>query len=171
MARIFHRVMRFGSCRASAFVLAFFFLLGLLSGVSAGIGCGPESVSLMRGLLREDVSIVRLCLFLFLPFLLTCVSWVLDPVFLFPICYGRAFLFGFVHTLFFISFGSAGWLLRWLFLFSDGLSLPLFYFLLSRKLKRRSVGVLLPLLVILIGMVDFYLILPKSAAFLSLQKG
>ena len=114
---------------------------------------------------------MRLCLFLSLPFLLTCVFWILGPAFLFPICYGRAFLFAFVHTLFFISFGSAGWLLRWLFLFSDCMSLPLFYFLLRRRLARRPAGPLLPMLVILIGMVDFCLILPKSAAFLSLQKG
>jgi len=175
MARILHRQFSLGSCRASAWFLAFFFLWGLVCGVSACRGCGPEFAALMRGLPWEAVSIVGLILCLLFPFLISFASWVLDPVLLFPICFCRAFLFGFVHFGLFLSLGDGGWLLRWLVLFSDSISLPLLYCFWHRRLSGRSLTFLcclaLTALLIFIGTVDFYLILPKLGAFLSLQKG
>lgn len=175
MARFFHRQFSNGSCRASAWVLAFFFLWGLLCGVIACRGCGPEFAALMRGLPFGTVSIVGLILCLLFPFLLSFASWVLDPALLFPICFCRAFLFGFVHFSLSFFHGSGGWLLHWLVLFSDSLSLPLLYCFWYRRLLNRQLsirhGFVLMALVTVIGTVDFYLIEPGLGAFLSLQKG
>lgn len=170
MARFLHRVFCFGSCRASAWALAFFFLAGLISGAIASFRCGPEYISLMRVIPCGSVSIVRLYLLLLVPFLLSYASWVLDSVLLFPICFCRAFLFSFVHTGFCASYGPSGWLIRWLVLFSDCASLPLLYLFWCRRLKGReekhAMDFFLLALLLLIGMVDYCMILPNCAAFL-----
>ena len=174
MAKVFDRQFSRGSCRVSAWVLAFSFLFGLVSGVLACCGCGPEFASLMRGLPSDTVSIVGLILCLTFPFLLSFTSWVLNPWLLFPVCFCRAFLFGLVHGGIVLFWDAGGWLLRWLIIFSDCLSLPLLYCFwlscLGNRVFFRRIFVSLTLIMI-IGTVDFYLIWPKLGAFLSLQKG
>jgi len=163
------------SCRGSAWFLAFFFLCGLMCGVIACFGCGPEYSSLMRSCSRNTVSIVGLILSLMLPFLISYSCWVLNPLFLFPVCFCRAFLFGFVHFGLCTFCGDGGWLIRWMVCFSDCFSLPFLYFFWYRCLAGRGISQLCRFtpagLLILIGILDFYLISPNVVGFLSLQKG
>lgn len=163
------------SCSASAWFLAFFFLSGLLFGMVVCCRHDPVISSWMRVLPLADVSIVGLLLCTFFPFLFSYVSWVLNPAFLFPVCFCRAFLFGLVHLSAFLAWEHGGWLMRWLILFSDCLSLPLLYCFWRRCLSERSVHrcslSMFAVFFLLIGTVDFYLILPNLGAILSLQKG
>lgn len=157
------------SCSEKTCMLAFFFLAGILCGSYFSFRTGSVSILLMRGISKGSVSIVSLLLALFLPFLLSFASCVLDSVLLFPICFCRGFLFSYIQTGFILSFPSSGWLLRWLVLFSDGTSQAVLYLFWRQSIVKKLVGreSLVPFvcLLVLIGLFDFYIILPYYKAF------
>lgn len=169
LTRIFHWIFRKDSCRLKVSVLAFSFLAGILSGAWLQVRSGLENVTLMRSIPGGAVSIVRLYLILFLPFLLVYASWLLDSVLVVPICFCRVFLFSYIHTGFAACFGQNAWALRWLALFSDMVSLPLFYYFCLQRIRGRQRGLAESFLfvpkLLVIGMIDFYIILPFYRAF------
>ena len=155
------------SCRRSGRVLAFFVIFGLLAG--SLFGWISNSSSWMLGRIGSSVSIVRLIATNFLPFLISMAASFVDAGFLFPICWCKAFLFGFVHIGVFSSFGSGGWLLRWLVLFADCAAFPLLYWFWLRLLEAENHGysdfLWCTLAVFGIGFLDFYIIAPIFRAF------
>ena len=152
--------------------LAFSFLAGLLSGAACFLGTDPSLVSLMCGSRFDAVSIIGLCLTLALPFLLSCCSWIYDSGLIFPVCFCRAFFFSYLHGLFSVCLGPAGWLLRYGVFCSDCLSLPLLYFFWRRQLRPHGRNIPIRLLctglAVLIGIFDYHVIVPVIGAFLSL---
>ena len=154
------------SCRRSAWVLAFFFLLGLIAGTMAGTYADPDTFSRMRGGVRPYVSIVRLMMMLLLPFLISAAAFLLDAAFVFPICFCRAFLLGYVHSCLFRHLGISDWLLWAL---PDPLSVPLLYGFWSSLLSCRKdrwlncIGCLVSIFWIGIGY--FYIVMPCFGAF------
>lgn len=169
MTQHFQTLFKRDSCREITCMLAFFFSAGILCGSYFSFRTGSVSIPLMRGIPDGSVSIVSLLLTLFLPFLLSFASCVLDSVLLFPICFCRGFLFSYIQTGLILSFRSSGWLLRWLVLFSDGISQAVLYLFWRQSIVkshvRRELLVPFVCLLVLIGLFDFYIILPYYKAF------
>lgn len=149
--------------------LAFFFFAGIICGTYFCFRSDLSLLTLMRASPDGSVSIVSLFLILFLPFLLSFVSCILDSVLLFPICYCRAFLFSYIQTGFIFCFHPDGWLLRWLILFSDGMGLVMLYLFWVRVIQKGKCGFgMLSMFsagFLTIGLFDYYIILPYYAAF------
>jgi hypothetical protein len=94
---------------------------------------------LMRMAPSSHVTIVGLAVSLLLPFLSIAFAIYMDkPLWIYPICSCKAF--GFAYNGFGISaaFGSGGWLVRSLFLFSDILTLPAFCWLALSHIYGRT---------------------------------
>ena len=138
MARFLHR---FYSClhrNVSVMVISACFLLGLILGIRFSHTV-DFSVSLMRGALCGAVSIVRLLSVLLLPLLFSALAvYFSKPRLLYGIAFLKAFLFAFVSGSVVSCFGSAGWLARWLIMFSDCMSLPLLWLYWLRHIPGRN---------------------------------
>ena len=128
MAQHFHRGQSAPRHHYSVFVLSFVWLCGLAVGVIVHCIAGSVFASLMRGILSESVSIFGLICVIVLPFLFSAFAvyiglrWLL-----YPICFGKTMLVSLIASSVWVQFGSAGWLAWLLTMFSDMISLPLFY--------------------------------------------
>ena len=84
---------------------------------------------------------------------------------LYPLLFFRSFtavLWGSAVTL---AFGSAGWLIRFLFLFSDIFTAPLYFWFCSRRLSEKTPPLLQDLILVslgslMIGLIDITLVSP-----------
>lgn len=125
MAHTFHR--DFCSRKGTA-ILAVVWICGILCGASVFLVSGKHLLSMMRGLVSGSVSIVGLIGVSVLPFLFSAYAVsISESRLLFPICFCKAFCFAYISVGIFRSFGSAGWIIRWLLMFSELLTLPLLY--------------------------------------------
>ena len=116
LQRNFHRQFR----KRHLFLLAFIWLTGLLCGVGLSGLAGDSYFSLMRSASTCPVSIVSLLSISLLPFLLSGFYVYLHSFgFLAGLCFIKGCLFAFVSMGLFLSYDSAGWLLRLLMMFSD----------------------------------------------------
>ena len=114
-----------------------------------GIGCGVYFatradeiyLSLMRKAAYCPVSIVGLAASAYLPYLLSAFAvnfgnrWLL-----LGICFLKALMFAFAAGAVHLAFGSAGWLFRWLLLFSDSTSLWLLLWFALRHIKGQGIS-------------------------------
>lgn len=148
-------------------LLAFLMLLGFLCGAFFTVDPLPASVSLMRTAASSRVSIVGLMTVLLLPFLISAFAvYTSSPFLLFPVCWLKAFFFSYSAGMISLAFGNAGWLVRWLLLFSSGLSLPLLIWFCMRQGDGTYREDLLrdftvcAVLILLIGSLDFRVISP-----------
>ena len=161
--------------RTSARFLAFSFLIGFVCGLYAGLQMDEALFPLMCGMVVDSVSIVRLIGMLLIPFVISTSAFWIDPAFLFPICFVRAFLFAFVHLCLLGYYGESGYVLRWLLLISDSLCLPVLYFFWHRIFSGHPLNIAKLLavytLVCGIGFFDFYTVAPLWAKLQILQKG
>lgn len=144
--------------------LAFSWIAGLLFGSLAYLAAGEWSLSLMRSALYAPVSIVGILCVSLLPFLISAYAVFLSNFsLLLLISFAKAFLFSFVSLGIWVSFASAGWLMRILLLFADWTCLPLLYGFWLRSLSRR-VGLWETMLVFaligLLGSIYFRVISP-----------
>lgn len=119
--------------------LAFFWLLGLVLGAFVPLFAGESILSLMRSAASTPVSIVSLLSTALLPFLCSAIAISASaPALLLCICFLKAFCFSAVSVLVFYAFGSAGWLVRCLILFSDIATVPLFFNFCRRHITGES---------------------------------
>lgn len=165
MARIFHRNRSCPQCIAGRARLALVWILGLFSGLAAGIMSETISFPLMRSTVFSAVSIVGLFHTL-LPFLLSAVAMVLHaPGMLLPLCFGKAFLSSYASFAICRAFGTAGWLVRWFLMFTDLWTLPILYYFWLRILSgtgaaSRCEALFLSSLALLLGSIDYAIISP-----------
>lgn len=128
---------------------------------------------MMRGAASGSVSIAGLLGITTLPFLISAFAVSFSMAWLiFPVCFCKAFAFSFVSLGVLQAFGSAGWLVRLLLLFSDCAGMPLLYGFWLRHLPGgRPVGVwetaFLLAACVLLGSVDYRIISPFLAGLLS----
>lgn len=172
MDRFLNRKLPHLSRRMMFLLLAFFWCLGLILGVCSSGMAGEPLLSLMRTAASGRVSIFGLLTAILLPFLLSALAVFLNQFWLFlPIAFGKAFLLSFTGYGVFAAFGSAGWLIRLLLMFSDCCSAPLLLWLWmhcvagSRKPLFSVSGP--ALLALAIGSVDFYVVSPFLAMLIS----
>lgn len=177
MARIFLRD-GFGFWRKGSTVfLALCYLLGLFCGAVFCILSGYSISSLMRSVPHGAVSIVDLLSVTALPFLLSAFAvFISEPRLIFFICFGKAFLFCVISLGISEAFGSAGWLVRWLSMFSDIMGMPVLYLYWLRILSSGRKPLfgetfVFASLIFLIGSIDFCLITPLLAGLIHFLKG
>ena len=95
-------------------------------------------VSLMRTAAQTRVSIVSLLPVLLLPFLISAFAVSISkPWLIIPVCFVKAFSFGFQVGGIAAAFGNAGWLARILLLFSASCSVPVLYWFWLRHFSGR----------------------------------
>lgn len=153
-------------------LLALCWCAGLLGGCLAFLNWGMAENSWMRGVPGGTVSIVSLVEITLIPFLISAfavcfsMAWVI-----YPVCFCKAVWMGFVSLGILQAFGAAGWLVRWLLLFSDLLGAPLLYGFWLRHLPGRPVasvwetGMHLAVFALL-GSVDYRIVSPFLASLL-----
>lgn len=144
MARFLHYDFPFFWRKASTAFLAMCWLLGLLSGAVLSGMAEPAFTSMMRAAAESRVSIVRLLTVTVLPFLCSAFAVYLSrPWLLLPIAFCKGLTVS--CTAFGITavYGSAGWLIRGLTMFSSFCTVPVlvFYWLKHISGERRFSGV------------------------------
>ena len=103
-------------------------ILGLgFGGLAFGYG-KDHLVSLMPLVLSSQLSIVGLCACALLPYLFSVFAVYLSlPWMLIPICFAKACSFAYISCGVYQVFGSGSWLVHWLLLFVDTMSIPVLY--------------------------------------------
>lgn len=155
--------------KGSTFFLALSWCLGLISGIVLFLFAGTQILPWMRSTAYGAVSIVGLLCVTLLPFLFSAFAvFISEPWLLLPISYGKAVLFSLISLGILQSFGSAGWLVRLLLMFSDSVSVPLLYCFWHRHISGRrklafSEAWNAVSLCILIGSIDYCLVSPFLA--------
>lgn len=156
--------------RACLVFLALFWCAGIFLGIYAASSVGYSFLPLMRAAIVRRVSIVALFAVLLLPFLLSAfVIFFSQPWLLLLFSFFKAFSFGFCCSAAQLSFGSAGWLVCLLLLFSDICTLPVLYWFWVRHISGdkyaigRSLAVSIAL-VLFFGSLDYCFISPFLSA-------
>ncbi len=159
--------------KGSTAFLAFSFLFGLFSGIAAFFAYGESVLPWMRSVLYSPVSIVGILCVTVLPFLFSAFAvFISKPWLLFLISFWKAMFFSFFSLGFLVSNGSAGWLIRWLLMFSDLICLPVLYFYWQRSLLQHekasfAEGLVFFSLLLFIGSMDYRMIAPILSGLIS----
>lgn len=157
---------RFSKC-----AMAPCWLIGLLLGFCAAECAAFSLVQIVPYYAFGRVSLVQLLAACVLPFVVTYISAYLNAYWLACILsLWKAFSFGYCAVGIGLAYGSAGWLMRSLLLFSDGMILPalLFYWLYFAR-KGKAVGKMAVILAIYaagIAVFDYCFITPLLHAVL-----
>lgn len=150
-------------------VLAFVWILGLLSGCLLSARAGTSFFLTMRTADFRGVSIIGLLSVFVLPLLFSALAVFIDQIWLLvPIAFAKAFCFSFLAFGITAAFDGAGWLIRWLLMFSDCCSLPLLWWYWLRSVSGSDVhyarGTIACFAAALaVGCVDYGLICPILA--------
>ncbi len=160
-----------GWVRHSSIILASCWCAGLLLGIMAAASAGESLISKMRSAASQPVSIVPFLAYV--PFLLSAIVIHLrQPWFILPCSIIKAFLFGYCAFAVMLGFEQSGWLVVFLFLFSDAVSIPILYFYWLRCIKGSCAkgywfsGCCLAAL-LAVGLIDYCWIAPFLADLIS----
>ena len=174
MARFLHQVSVSPKASRNHWILAFFWIVGLLTGILAVYLSGPSLSLLMRRTLDCSVSIARLLSAAFLPFILSALAvFLLARSLIFPIAFAKGFCVGYVSLGIVYTFGLSGLLFCYLLCFTDLLVLPLLWLFWLQCLNESKISVFgvfltISVLVFLIGSIDYRLISPFLADLINL---
>ena len=156
---------RFIARKRMPLAVAFCWFAGLLCGVACCAVSSAEIVTLMHRAVSCPASIVGLLNAAMIPFLLSAVFMAFaKPWIIAGICFVKAFLYSFVSIGILMSFGSGGWLLRYLLLFSDCTALPFLVWYWSRPASvpvwphRIAAGAVLLLIFAAVTALDYRII-------------
>lgn len=164
----FRMVSADGKQRLHMLLFAFLWFAGLLLGLRAAHLPGSAYTSLMLAAFESRVSIVGLAAVLLLPFLFSAFAvFISQPWLLLPIAFGKAVAFGCCVGGISVAFGSAGWLARWLLMFSDCCMLPVLCWFWLRclsggKMPAKDLAVCVTAAVV-IGSLDYGIVSPFLA--------
>ena len=155
--------------------LASSWILGLILGIWAARYADFDLSGLQDSFrYYTPISILSVALF---PVLISVLVVFIERSWLLPVIgFLKAFGFAYVSSLLTRNFGSAGWLIQLLVMFSDCISLPFLWWFWCRLLKSAqqiSFSGILPvtLVAIAIGALDFRVISPFLSTLQILQKG
>ncbi len=156
--------------KAGHWFLAFFWIAGLLCGISALLSAPVFFIPLVRSFSSGTMSIVSVLCAAILPFLVSVFLLLLDrPIWLLLFAFIKAFLFSFLSLGILLYYGSSGWISQCFLLFCDIATVPLLYFLCQRSMVRNVYfcwyeTAFVFALVILAGSLDFCIISPFWAS-------
>lgn len=126
-------------CRTLRSWLALIWCVGMLFGALASLTADISYSSTMHAALFGSLSISGLLAALLLPLLITAFAvYFSKPIWILPLAFLKAFMFAFTATGLMVSFGSAGWLVRLLLMFSDTLVLPILWLVWLLSLESGS---------------------------------
>ena len=115
--QLFSRIRRYG---LHNYWVVIPWLIALFLGTYCAASSDPSVLSLVRRTAFGKVSTVCLMAAQLLPFLFAAyAAYIYNTILLLGACSVKLFLFGFAGYLVWTAFGSAGWLMRFLILFSD----------------------------------------------------
>ena len=161
------------ACRNRIYGFSFLWILSVLFGMLFASNEQGTASSLICCALLQDASLIGFLLTAFLPLLIAVVSIFLQIVSpLYIICFIKGISLGYCMISFLAAFGSAGWLLAVLILFSNISSLILFHYLsLLHLSSSRAISLedfLIAFILFLgIGIVDYIAISPYTAFLIS----
>ena len=147
-------------------LLSLFWLSGIMLGYGASTDINSLSVSMMHAASLRSVSIVGVFFPLFFPLLITfVVNRFLKPHWILPVVFTKAFCFCFCSCTCIRAFGSAGWLIKCLFLFSDSIGILVLLWLwlsiLHSDCKIRPISFAAASFILLaVSTLDYYVIAP-----------
>lgn len=99
-------------------LLALFWCIGLLAGYA--VATKTSYSVLMRMFSLDRVSFVGLVFTAIIPLVISTAAFRLSlPLLILPIAFMKAFLFSFCASALTLVYADAGWLARWLYIFSD----------------------------------------------------
>ena len=147
------------------FTLFILWLFGLFIGCNLFYTCSFSFLSLMGSVVMQPVSIVGLLASMLIPFIISYLSIITNnSIYVLIVVFLKSISFGFTCTLLEDQYLSAGWLLRFLFLFSDYCFFPAccwFHLLgLEDKSRIRSSLIIILLFAVVVIMVNFSIISP-----------
>ena len=154
-----------------ASALFFFGTLSLILGALLAARAETSAFSLMRLAVPSLVSIVPLLALQLLPFLIAAYAVSISgPWLLTVVCSFKLFFFSYFGTLIWIAFGAAGWLVRFLLLFSDIILIPVLCWYCFRRMageypEKNDLGFCLGA-VLLTALINCYFISPFLAKIL-----
>lgn len=174
MDLFFHSPLPRSFRKDSVAFLAFLWTAGLIFGTVTSFYAGNSVFSLMCGALYSPVSIVRLLSAMLLPLLFSAFAVYFSGAWLLiPIIFLKGFSYAYLAFGILSSFGSAGWLIQLLLIFSDTLMLPVLWIYWLRVLKDGQHDLLIRTIpavsaALLIGSFDISVISPLLAQILSI---
>lgn len=169
MARFLHHSLNIPGCNWRDSILALSWVLGLITGCTLCLSVDATTFSLMRMAPGRPVSIVRLLAVTFLPFLFSgFAAFVAQAWLLIPIAFFKSFTFSAAYTAVMLSFGTAGWLIGFLLMFSSICTMPilvLYWIRYSQKCYPLLSwnGFALIIMIFALCGVDFFIISPFLA--------
>ena len=130
MTQVLHRFFFPLQRKWTSVLLACFWSGGLVFAITLFFYAGDSTVSLMRQAACCQVSIVSLLMANLLPFLISALAvYIHKPWLLYGCAFLRSCLLGFISMGTLMAFGTAGWLVRLLLMFSDiGLAVLLYLY-------------------------------------------
>lgn len=141
-------------------------LAGLLIGFIYAKGHCTELYFLMRIAVAQRVSIVGIVFSLSFPLIISAIAIHLDsPLVLSILAFLKAFCFGCCCCAVVAAFGSSGWFIRWLLLFSDSCIVVVLLWLWLKSFAGDEhtihADVLISIVIaIIIGCVDYFVVSP-----------
>ena len=165
MPRLFDHDFSPYSRKVRSILLAFTFLCGMILGCVIYQSAELESVRLMRSAVHGPVSIVGLLIVVLLPFLFSAVAvYISKPCLLLGVAFCKGLFFSLVSMGVMGAYGSAGWLMRFLLMFTDIVSMPVLVFFwlhsgVSGRISLREILVILAICVCICG-IDARIISP-----------
>lgn len=170
MARFLHQYDTFTFRRIRHILLALSWALGLGFGALTFRYGKDHLVSLMPSVLSGRLSIVGLASSGILPFLLSVFAvYYSVPWILIIVCFVKAFLYAYISCGVYSVFPSGTWLIHWLLLFVDTLSIPVLYLYWHRYIsgcRGFRIGTTLGYLAVLLGIIalGYLILIPLTAA-------
>ena len=161
-----HNYLHLNTCAKLSLTISW--LLGILLGLYLSLSLTEDSYSLVRTLFNSRVSTVGHITSLLLPVILSAIAWKLElPALYLFLAFTKALCYGFCICSLGYVFQGAGWLLRWLYLFSDSCSSALLLWFWHRNMSlpnHRSAKDLYisGITTIAIVLIDMYYVIPFS---------
>lgn len=119
MARFLHRFCSGLFCRVQLYMLFVFWTFGLMFGAAFVSESDMAFQELIREAAVREASVSVLLINALLPLLSSLFAGLfLNHLWVYPICFFRGVSYGFISCGVFSAFSAAGWMIRWLLLFS-----------------------------------------------------
>lgn len=152
--------------------LALWLSLGLIAGAVVAAAAGSALDSMIPAAADQVGSLSDLLISVLLPFVLSAFAALMGELWLlYPIAFFKAFLVSFLGFGVMSVYGSAGWLIRCLLLFSECCTLPILILFWIRQLSgqgsRMTVTALAVFAAVLIGSLDYCIVSPFLANVIS----
>lgn len=169
MDRFLNRNLSFLHCKSKCSLLAFAWISGLLLGAYFSLSADTILSSTMLAAPFGSLSISGLLTVLLLPLFLSALAvYFSQPILLISVVFLKAFLYTYTGIGLLLTYHSAGWILRFLLMFSDTLMLPILWLIWLRAAPwdRRALyryGVVCTIFAFLIGCIDYAYVVPFLA--------